>query len=87
MQIRLKLDAGRIYSFHLRAIATLAVLYVLTTGASLAAHMAKDKKAERGRVPFILAHGIGEAFVDTDVALDEVADFLDRQRLTATAEA
>ena len=50
------------------------------TGASLAAHMAHDKKATGGRVPFILARGIGEAFVDTEVDLEEVAAFLDRQR-------
>ncbi len=49
--------------------------------------MAHDKKASGGRVPFILTRGIGRAFVDTNVALDEVADFLDRQRLAAGAEA
>lgn len=47
-------------------------------GARLAAHMAHDKKKAGGRVPFILAHGIGEAFVDKSVALDDVAAFLDR---------
>ncbi len=53
------------------------------TGASLTAHMAKDKKAAGGRVPLILARGIGRAFVDGSVELDEVADFLDRQRQAA----
>jgi 3-dehydroquinate synthase len=57
------------------------------TGASLAAHMAADKKASGSRVPFILARGIGQAFVDTSVELAEVAAFLDRQRLTAAAGA
>jgi 3-dehydroquinate synthase len=57
------------------------------SGASLTAHMAHDKKASGGRIPFILARGIGQAFVANDVALDEVAEFLDRQRQTATAEA
>ncbi|HEU4959689.1 MAG TPA: 3-dehydroquinate synthase [Sphingomonas sp.] len=46
-------------------------------GERLAAHMAHDKKKAGGRVPFILARGIGEAFVDKSVALDEVSHFLD----------
>jgi 3-dehydroquinate synthase len=48
-----------------------------TAGKRLAAHMAHDKKKAGGRVPFILARGIGEAFVDKSVELDEVAAFLD----------
>jgi 3-dehydroquinate synthase len=39
--------------------------------------MAHDKKARGGTVPFILARGIGAAFVDDGVALDDVAAFLD----------
>jgi 3-dehydroquinate synthase len=49
-------------------------------GATLAAHMAHDKKKASGTVPFILARGIGEAFVAHDVTLDEVAAFLDTDR-------
>jgi 3-dehydroquinate synthase len=45
----------------------------------LAGHMASDKKASAGRVPFILARGIGEAFVDRSVELGEVEAFLARQ--------
>jgi 3-dehydroquinate synthase len=45
--------------------------------------MARDKKARNGRVPLILARGIGKAFVDDAVTLDEIADFLDRQRQKA----
>jgi len=45
----------------------------------LVAHMASDKKATGGRVPFILARGIGQAFVDTSVELTEVEAFLARQ--------
>jgi 3-dehydroquinate synthase len=55
------------------------------TGASLTAHMAHDKKASGGRLPFILTRGIGEAFVATNVELGDVATFLDRERLTASA--
>ncbi|WP_114954811.1 3-dehydroquinate synthase [Sphingosinicella terrae] len=43
----------------------------------LVAHMKHDKKASGGRVPFILARGIGRAFVDDEVALAEVEAFLD----------
>ena len=49
-------------------------------GERLAAHMAHDKKKVGGRVPFILARGIGEAFVDKTVTLDDVSAFLDRLR-------
>jgi len=44
--------------------------------ARLVAHMAHDKKASGGRLPFILAHGIGEAFVDDTVDMGEVERFL-----------
>ncbi|MDE0242194.1 MAG: 3-dehydroquinate synthase [bacterium] len=39
-------------------------------------HMAQDKKVVGGRVAFVLVHGIGEAFLTRDVALDTVAEFL-----------
>jgi len=39
--------------------------------------MRHDKKREGGRTAFILAHGIGHAFVDKQVELADVADFLD----------
>jgi 3-dehydroquinate synthase len=42
----------------------------------LVAHMAHDKKASGGRLPFILARGIGGAFVDSSVEMDEVERFL-----------
>ena len=49
-------------------------------GARLVEHMKLDKKKECGRLPFILPRGIGQAFVDKSVELDEVAAFLDRAR-------
>ena len=55
----------------------LAAAGIDAAGARLAAHMAHDKKKAGGRVPFILARGIGQAFVDHSVDLDEVAAFLD----------
>lgn len=76
-------EADRVAA-HLEAVG-LPTRLTFGTGAALSQHMAHDKKASGGRVPFILARGIGEAFVDNKVDLDEVAAFLDRQRLTAPA--
>ncbi|MDP9423869.1 MAG: 3-dehydroquinate synthase [Pseudomonadota bacterium] len=47
-------------------------------GEKLAAHMVRDKKREGGRTAFILARGIGRAFVDKGIDLADVADFLSR---------
>ena len=49
------------------------------SGSALAAHMAHDKKASGGRVPFILTRGIGAAFVDSSIDLADVVAFLDRE--------
>ncbi len=49
------------------------------TPESLVAHIQDDKKASGGRVPFILVRGIGAAFVDKSVALEEVEAFLARE--------
>ena len=38
--------------------------------------IAQDKKVKRGKLTFILARGIGEAFVANDVDPAEVRDFL-----------
>ncbi len=46
--------------------------------------MGQDKKVRDGRLTFILARGIGEAFVTRDVAIDRVRDFLARA-ITASA--
>jgi len=42
----------------------------------LVAHMAQDKKAEAGRLTFILARGLGEAYVAKDVDAAAVRGFL-----------
>ena len=54
-----------------------AALGLNCDGAELVAHMRHDKKMDAGVLPFVLMHGIGHAFLATDVALDEVAAFLD----------
>lgn len=48
-------------------------------GRRLADHMLHDKKMDAGTLPFILLNNIGEAFVDRDVELSDVASFLDEQ--------
>jgi 3-dehydroquinate synthase len=72
-------DAARV-SAHLRAVGlptTLPEANVSASGATLVAHMAHDKKMAGGRLPFLLARGIGQTFVAKDVELADVAAFLD----------
>lgn len=69
-----------------RAAAAIAQAGLPTTLADVAAkpfdadrlvrHMAQDKKAEGGRLTFILARGLGDAFVAKDVAASQVRHFL-----------
>ena len=73
-------DAARVRD-HFASVSlptTLASLGLDKAGERLAAHMRHDKKAEAGKTAFILARGIGKAFVDKRVELEEVAAFLDR---------
>ena len=44
----------------------------------LISHMAKDKKAEAGKIKFILQRGIGGSFVADDVAIDDVRAVLEK---------
>ena len=69
-------DAERVAA-HLASVG-LPVRPEIGTPAALVAHMAQDKKKSGGRVPFILARGVGEAFVDQSVELAEVEAFLSR---------
>ena len=46
-------------------------------GQMLTAHMLHDKKMDAGTLPFVLLKGLGEAFLAKDVALSDVALFLD----------
>ena len=57
----------------------IAALGLNCDGQRLADHMLHDKKMDAGTLPFILLKGIGAAFVDRDVALADVAAFLDEQ--------
>ncbi|HEY6814872.1 MAG TPA: 3-dehydroquinate synthase [Croceibacterium sp.] len=56
-----------------------AALGLNADGRQLVAHMLHDKKMDAGTLPFVLLRGIGEAFLDKQVALDDVAEFLDEE--------
>ena len=75
-------DAERVTA-HIAACglpATLAAAGVAASGKALVAHMMHDKKMAGGRLPFLLARGIGKTFLAKDVDLAGVAAFLDRER-------
>jgi 3-dehydroquinate synthase len=75
-------DADRV-SRHLAAAklpTTLAEAGIDATGEALVAHMFHDKKMEGNRLPFLLARGIGQTFLDRQVDLADVAAFLDEER-------
>ena len=44
---------------------------------SLLSHMLRDKKVQGGRITFVLARGIGQAFVTSEVAVEEVERLLE----------
>ncbi len=75
-------DADRV-SAHLRAAglpAGLADAGVDADPATLVAHMLHDKKVEGGSLPFLLARGIGQTYLDRKVDLAEVEAFLAEER-------
>ena len=75
-------DAERVAA-HLKAVGLphdLASAGVDADGATLAGHMAHDKKVRGGKLPLILTRGIGQSFVTEEYGLDTVAAFLDRER-------
>jgi 3-dehydroquinate synthase len=57
----------------------IAALGMAANGRTLADHMLHDKKMDAGTLPFVLLRSIGEAFLDKQVALDDVAAFLDAE--------
>lgn len=76
-------DAERVAA-HLRAIGLpdgLKAAGVTASGARLVEHMLHDKKMAAGTLPFLLARGIGQTFLDKTVDLTDVAAFLDDQPL------
>lgn len=74
-------DAERVAA-HLRAVGLpdgLAAAGVGASGAVLVDHMRHDKKMAGGTLPFLLARGIGQSYLDKSVDLGDVARFLDAQ--------
>ena len=59
---------------------TLREAHADASGATLVAHMAHDKKMAAGKLPFLLARGIGETFLAKEVDLAEVERFLEDER-------
>ncbi len=72
-------DAARIEA-HLRAVGLPAAISDLSgprlSAGTLMRHMMHDKKTRDGKLTFILARRIGEAFVTTDVPIDAVQSLL-----------
>lgn len=56
---------------------SLASAGVEASGARLVEHMLHDKKMDAGTLPFLLARGIGQTYLDKRVDLGAVAAFLD----------
>ncbi len=55
----------------------LASAGITASGATLVGHMLHDKKMDAGTLPFLLARGIGQTYLDKQVDLADVAAFLD----------
>lgn len=74
-------DADRIAQLLKRAglPSTLAEAHVTASGATLVDYMRHDKKMAGGTLPFLLARGIGQAFLSQDVDLADVTRFLDEE--------
>ena len=74
-------DAERVAA-HFRAVGLpdgLAAAGIAASGTRLVDHMRHDKKMSAGTLPFLLARGIGRAYLDRSVDLADVAAFLDRE--------
>jgi 3-dehydroquinate synthase len=55
----------------------IAALGMDADGRRLAGHMLHDKKMDAGTLPFVLLAAVGQAFLDREVSLEDVAAFLD----------
>ena len=56
-----------------------AALGLDADGEALVGHMLHDKKMDSGTLPFVLLAAIGQAFLDKEVSLDDLAAFLDEE--------
>ncbi|WP_322963662.1 3-dehydroquinate synthase [Sphingomonas fuzhouensis] len=74
-------DAERVAA-HLRAVGLpdgLAAAGIDAPSATLVEHMKHDKKMVAGTLPFLLARGIGQTYLDKTVDLGDVTAFLDTE--------
>ncbi len=74
-------DAARVDA-HLQSVGLpdgLAAAGVTGAGETLVAHMLHDKKMAGGNLPFVLARGIGQAYLDKSVSLADVTAFLNEE--------
>ena len=74
-------DADRVAT-HFRTVGLpdgLAAAGITASGATLVEHMRHDKKMAAGTLPFLLARGIGQTYLDRTVRLADVEAFLDAQ--------
>ncbi len=73
-------DAERLRA-HLAKAGMMSDYHSLTnaSGAKLVAHMSQDKKRQSGTLPFLLARGIGQTYLDKTVNLSDIEAFLDRK--------
>jgi 3-dehydroquinate synthase len=74
-------DSERVAA-HLRAVGLpdgLKAAGITASGAALVEHMLHDKKMEAGTLPFLLARGIGQTYLDKTVDLADIQAFLDAQ--------
>lgn len=72
-------DAERVAA-HLKSVGlpyNLSTSSIQASGQRLVEHMMHDKKMSGGTLPFLLARGIGQTFLADDVALGDIAAFLD----------
>lgn len=75
-------DAARVAA-HLQAVGLphdLASAHVSASGKRLVGHMLHDKKMAAGKLPFLLARGIGQTYLAKDVDLAQVEAFLDEEQ-------
>ena len=71
-------DAERVAA-HLRAIGlpdSVTAARITASADVLVDHMLHDKKMDAGTLPFLLARGIGQTFLDKSVDLADVRSFL-----------
>ena len=61
----------------------ISALGLYCDGDALVRHMMHDKKMDGGKLPFLLARGIGQTYLDKAVDLKAVEAFLDAERVTA----